>query len=153
MSEGDCFKVAFDIVVHEHRDDDTYRLCHGTVERDTDGLRHAHAWVEHVESLMLPPVDQRPPGFEHLQDTHMDMVIDKANGHDAHLPRVWYYRVGQVADVRRYTSVEAARLAVRTRHYGPWHSEANATDGPWHDDSSKLDIAAADEAAAEGKEA
>lgn len=119
MNGGDCFKVAWKIVFDS--DDPSYRLCHGTVERDTDGLRHAHAWVEHVETITLP--DERSPGFEHLQDTHMDMVIDRANGNNAHLPRVWYYKVGRVADVQEYTRDEAIVHAMRTAHYGPWHVE------------------------------
>jgi hypothetical protein len=113
MGEGDCFEVAFKLVWDS--DDESLLLCHGMVERYTDGLRHGHAWVERTDTITFP---SDPP-----ITTHMDVCIDKANGNDVTLPRAFYYKAGNIHEheVVRYTKLDAARQAVRSMHFGPWH--------------------------------
>ena len=48
------------------------------------------------------------------------MAVDRANGNDAELPADFYRKLGQAYDVAEYTRDEAAALAARTGHYGPW---------------------------------
>ena len=99
--DGDCFKVAANIVVHGLPD---ATLCHGQpIRRGPEGGdRYWHAWVE-------------------LDGT----AIDRANGLDIELAAATYYLIGNIeADkVLRYTREEAVRYMLETGHYGPWIEE------------------------------
>lgn len=125
QATGDCFVVAFRLVV----DSDEYRLCHGTVLRQEDGLRHWHAWVEQeMEATFLLPDGG-------TIEAPLHVAIDKANGNDVMLPVAVYYKFGRVDDLTTYSRVEAMRLAVSHGHYGPWQDtqtdprpEAEATE-------------------------
>lgn len=105
-AEGDCFVVALGLV----RENPTWRLCHGTVVRDIDGLAHAHAWCEYDEVIEFP-------NFGPATTT---IAVDRSNGNDVAFPAAFYRKVGRAHDVVEYESTEACRLAVRHRHYGPW---------------------------------
>lgn len=107
---GNCFPVAFRLCC-----DHGYILCHGTVKRPDDGLRHAHAWVEHTDTYDVPLHDGSG-----TVEVELTVAIDKSNGHDMTLPVEVYHRVGRTEDVERYTRDQAMRLAVQTGHYGPW---------------------------------
>ena len=104
--QGDCFSVALWLV----KENPTWRLCHGTVVRDEDGLHHSHAWCEYDEVVNFPNFG--PATFV--------VAVDKANGHDVSLPAPFYRKVGQAHDVTEYDAITACRLAVRHGHYGPW---------------------------------
>lgn len=72
------------------------KLCHGTVWHNESGW-HGHCWIENG-----------------------DVVIDKSNGNNFILPTDFYYALGKVKDVKRYTQREAAIQMVRTKNFGPW---------------------------------
>ena len=118
---GDCFAVA----LRAQADDPTLTLCHGTVERWTDGLRHWHAWVEETRTLTNP----MHPAFSFNVVT----CIDNSNGNHAELPQGMYYNAGRIEDVRRYTREEAIRLMCEYKHMGPW-DEDNPPKERWADE-------------------
>lgn len=97
---GDCYRVAGRLIMTPEYEGGM--LCHGSVYHPETG-RHGHAWIE-------------------MPDGEFDVVIchDVANGNDLHLPRDVYYHFGKVEHVKRYTAEEAAKLMLRTKHFGPW---------------------------------
>lgn len=112
---GDCFEVAGRQALR----DGSLVLVHGTVLCTTEGgtarigQRHSHAWVEQAQHLPHP---QGGGPFEFWT------CVDQANGHDVELPRGFYYKMGHVEDVQRYTPDQARVLMVRTGHWGPWET-------------------------------
>lgn len=113
---GDCFEVAGNLVLNEPG----LVLCHGLVTHPAEGYRHWHAWVERTTEFAVPLPDFPQSGRTRL--VAVVECIDKANGHDALLPRDFYYGVGGIDrdQVRRYERAEAAVKMVKTGHYGPW---------------------------------
>jgi hypothetical protein len=106
---GDCFQVAFGLQLA----DDTLTLVHGCpIGRgpENGGRRFWHAWCERTALVQFPM-----PGSQPIE---VVTVID----HDFDLPQAFYYQLGRLdpALTFRYTAAEAARLALRTRTYGPW---------------------------------
>jgi transglutaminase-like putative cysteine protease len=84
-----------------------FRVVHGTpiaTGGPLEGERYWHAWIE---------VDV--PGAA-------GVVLDYSNGKQAHIPRLLFYLVGQLAEehVWRFTLAEAEREYRRWRHCGPW---------------------------------
>lgn len=106
--DGDCFVVAFKLC-----DENEWMLCHGTVTRAADGVRHEHAWVE-VRGKLSVPVDGR------VVEVPSVLAVDRANGHDVTLPALAFRNLGQISDVVEYTPDEARALALQTGHFGPW---------------------------------
>ena len=109
---GDCFQVAFRL----QAEDDSLTLVHGLAigsGPENQGKRFWHAWVERTVRVECP-------GWPHPVD--VVTVIDRANGNDVELPQAFYYHVGRIdpALTYRYTRDVAARIALRTRHFGPW---------------------------------
>lgn len=108
--EGDCYDTALHLLITMPAQvRDTARLVHARVTGNgpnTLGQRYGHAWVE-------------------MGDT----VFDFSNGNQYVGRRERYYRAGKVdeAEVTRYTWDEAATLALRTKHYGPWPESARLT--------------------------
>lgn len=118
---GDCFQVAGRLAT-EHRD---WLLCHGVVQGQgpLEGRRLWHAWCEYDEVIKLPPVEERPPGFEHLRDTTLTYVVDRSNGNDVTAPAAFYYQVARIHPdkVQRYTWDQARVEMLRHLHWGPWN--------------------------------
>jgi len=121
QGNGDCFVVAFNLVVNAN--DDRQRLCHGTVVREYDRLAHQHAWVEETDTYDVPVQD----GSDTIPIRHTQ-AFDKANGHNVELPADLYRKLGKASDVVEYTREQAMALAIETGHYGPWHDH-----DPWDD--------------------
>jgi hypothetical protein len=94
---GRCYEMALKyLYLVSHREEPTLRLVHGTLH--IVGVPFPHAWVE-IEGCVFDPVSQE--------------FYDR----DA------YYRVLEAEAERVYTAAEAGRLAMRTAHCGPWHTE------------------------------
>lgn len=107
-ADGDCFETALMFLAQLDMEDETgIYLVHGIVRRDTDGLRHVHAWVERHE------------------DGHAPKVIDTSNGRMLEVSAIPYYAIGKITQTIRYTPHEARRLAVKTEHFGPWNAALN----------------------------
>lgn len=117
---GDCFQAAAQL----QQANPTWTLCHGIVvgQEQIAGLRHWHAWCEREQVITLPPPEERPPGFEHLRDPHLVMVVDHSNGKELEMPAALYYHVGQIdpALVWKYDRTDACQELLRHEHWGPW---------------------------------
>ena len=89
-----CGKPLSDVVT----DSDSIRLCHGTVQHSHfKGSRHGHAWLE-ADGKCINIWD----GEIHITSS------------------TYAYGIGQIRDVKRYTLKEAAKLASKSWHSGPW---------------------------------
>ena len=92
-------------------------LVHGrptlTVEPFTE---FGHAWIEYSRELPLPPTPGMPATITSWT------CLDVANGGHREIPRVMYYRVGNVDEAKclRYTRDEARAFLLSHGHYGPW---------------------------------
>lgn len=118
VADGDCYPVAYRFLVGTNLP--TVRLCHGTVIRPSDGVRHTHAWIEHTTTEDVPVNDDWLPGDVRTVPVTMTVVVDQANGNNVMMSAAAYYKLGRVHDVTRYTKSEAMRIAVSVGHYGPW---------------------------------
>lgn len=107
MTHGDCYSVHGKKVL----EDDKYTLCHGIVHSDIVGW-HGHCWLEYNYTAGLKEVD--------LPYLSLPIVHDESSGHNVEMSAPVYYLLGQVKDVKRYTSLEAAEKMDKTGNYGPW---------------------------------
>jgi hypothetical protein len=90
---GDCYEANGKLIMDMK---EPSFLCQGVVFHAKSGW-HGHCWIE---------VD--------------DMVIDKANGLDIEMPKELYYARGHIKDVKRYPRLEAMKMMLKTKHFGPW---------------------------------
>lgn len=106
--KGDCFKVAADYILDNCHIDSGLKLVHGLVtgQGKIEKLIYCHAWVE---------------------TPYFDMVIDKSNGNRITVPRQFYYDLGKIKIVRKYTADQARRLLLDSEKYGPWDNVFNIT--------------------------
>jgi len=127
---GDCFPTAGRLVLA----DPELILCHGLVMgreggTATPGERHWHAWAERTTRTVWPAGAYlngvRIPAGGVVAEAVT--CIDRSNGNDLEVPQVMFLRMGAVdaADVRRYTSAQAAELVQVTGHWGPWPEGAS----------------------------
>lgn len=111
MSDGDCFRVAANLVVELG---EGHTLCHGEPlgQGKIAGVRHAHAWVERSDTVDSPGVGPYT----------VITCIDRSNGKDVSMPQVLYYKIGRLDErpIRRYSHREAVEKMVETGTYGPW---------------------------------
>jgi hypothetical protein len=98
---GNCYQAAYSSI----DTNEIGELVHGVVtgQGPIAGVRMAHAWVEIG-----------------------DLVFDTSTGVPVVMRREGYYELGEVRaeQCRRYTPAEARAHALRTRHFGPWHADA-----------------------------
>lgn len=136
MKGGDCYPLAFRAVTEGTVDylvpsdlpkefgTPRLELVHGFpigTGGDAKGKKFCHAWIEVV--LDAPGC----PG-----ESFVYSVIDVGsfeNDPPRMLPEFVYYKVGQIqrSECRRYTADEAAELALKYEHYGPWHELPKGT--------------------------
>lgn len=109
VRSGDCYEAALrtahDLYLNGVQSAESIHVCHGDVTGtggDVLGVRYGHGWVE-----------------------VNDVVFDFSNGSRAVARRDLYYQVGSIVDseVTRYVITDAAFLAVRSGHSGPWGPE------------------------------
>ena len=114
MTPGHCYsRAAKYLLSHE---DDGLVLVHGPY---LGTISIGHAWLETADGTVIDPSrNRRRPLRESRGTYYARLRIDPAR-------------------TRRYSRIEAARLMMETRHYGPWHE-------PW--------IGVATSSAASGKE-
>ena len=95
---GNCFVVAFNEVVHNP--DMGYKLVHGIVtgQGAIQGLQYCHAWVEKDGKV----IDKTLP-------THMQ-----------EFPLEFYYAIGNIKKVKKYTYKQTLENACKYETYGPW---------------------------------
>ena len=123
--DGDCYEAAGKYIMDECMTDDcNLILVHGEVsgQGDLTGIRYGHAWVEDGGT-----------------------VIDKSNGRDLTMPKVFYYSLGQIAspdmskwatpegmkdpdlftggNLHKYSWSEARQKILDSGHWGPWDLE------------------------------
>lgn len=102
---GDCYEASADYVLaHEGT-----ILCHGIVTGtagEVEGIQYGHAWVEFEDG-------------DHL-------VLDVANGSVDEIPRILYYKLGQIEKVVTYTRDELCEAIMENEHYGPWDESLRA---------------------------
>jgi len=100
---GDCFIVATELCIQKRG---LYKLAHGMVNGSfsTKGLRFAHAWCECG-----------------------DVVIDKANGNNAKVPKDIYYELGGIEEyeVKRYNFTEVREQLIEKGTWGPWEFDGS----------------------------
>jgi hypothetical protein len=96
---GDCYEVAFHFMI-ENPAGKYAKLVHGKVRNVIRGQKDYvdHAWVEVG-----------------------DLVWDNAH-FDTFIPRDVYYRLSDAKPERSYTRSDAIRMALKTKHYGDWHT-------------------------------
>lgn len=94
---GNCFQVAVNTVL----ENPSYTLCHGVVcgQGPISGVEYTHAWVEDGDTVI-----------DNTQKNPENKVMDK----------MFYYAVGNIHDVRRYSYKEMLENLVKYEHYGPW---------------------------------
>lgn len=85
-----------------------FRVVHGlpiATGGPAEGERYWHAWIE-----------------VNGDDVGRAVVLDYSNGKEAHIPRILFYAVGQLAEehVWRFTLAESEQLFRKHRHCGPW---------------------------------
>ena len=118
LSQGNCFVVA--LLVAEAAQTAGYpsAVVHGapTLQRPPYAP-YAHAWVEVPVTLMAGGPNE----------TTITFAIDYSNGLRAVLPTFLYYAFGRIEQAQNltYPFMEALALAVRHRHYGPYHNTDN----------------------------
>ena len=109
-ARGDCYEAAAGYIL-------------SVVERSGAPEAAANLRVVHAEVMGQGPLEGTTFGHGFVVDVAADMVIDKSNGRDLHLPRVIYYAIGQINDIDNiyeYTYEEVAANMVESGHYGPW---------------------------------
>jgi hypothetical protein len=97
-----CYEVVFEVV--DSMPEGESRIVHGRPKYrgiespDSDG-RYGHAWVE-CRGLV----------FDYSHNNSFVIDVDR------------YYSIGEIdpKEVKKYTLVEARRLAVTTETWGPW---------------------------------
>ena len=114
-TEGNCFEVAGRWML-DHGWRKEYRdavLFHAEIggQAHLEGWRFWHAWIEHD-----------------------GVALDYSNGRDLELPVAFFRCLARAGREFRYTMNEAARLMLKSEHFGPWEEESNAgphqiTDG------------------------
>jgi hypothetical protein len=124
-AHGDCYEAAFKYIMDQHRIHGrgkgvNMRLVHATVtgQGPLEGRPIVHAWVEEDIHPRVPP-GGLPEGFR-PEEFALRIAVDKSMGKDLHLPAAMYRGIGQARKVSEYTWEEAAKLAVKHGHYGPW---------------------------------
>ena len=107
MKRGDCYEAAA-IFLLGHPRCPGIALVHGEVtgQGRIEGVRYGHAWVEIG-----------------------DAVIDPSNGRMICMRKCFYYEIGEISTVVRYSPEEARQLLVKNLHYGPW-DPARKRPGP-----------------------
>lgn len=96
---GTCYEDAYGLVcdVHKRKIDDLI-LVHGTVYSVPWGKRIGHAWTETG-----------------------DIVLDSTMNFAGHKER--YYEMGNAKVDNKFTAIEAMKLGLLTRNFGPWKEE------------------------------
>lgn len=89
---GDCYRLAWRFIIKE----DEGWLIHGRVFGGSPPRWIEHAWVETPVSYIYEPV--------------ADTFYKKES----------FYQEYKAEELKRYTPTEAARLAVKSGHHGPW---------------------------------
>ena len=96
---GDCYRAAGKYIIENSE----YTLVHAEVtgQAHLEGIKYGHAWVEKGNT-----------------------VIDVSNGRFIKMPKADYYAMGKISTTKgkmfRYTSTEAIRAMVSSKHWGPW---------------------------------
>jgi len=96
---GECYRDAYYFLLREG----SGLLVHGEVVSPANGRVIKHAWVE-LDDYVWEPQTQ--------------YYLRKSDFYDVFKPKVW----------AKYTPLEAARWAVKTKHFGPWEEERSGTD-------------------------
>jgi hypothetical protein len=124
LTLGSCYQSAL-LYLEARPDQPGLRLIHAAVlgtAGDTLGQWYGHAWVE--RRVRLPWGTRRvvrdAPTLELLRREAIDVGL----GEKEPIPAVLYRGIGNARDVHEYTLFQAALLAVRHGHYGPWHEGA-----------------------------
>lgn len=98
---GGCYEASGDYIMRLHlkRASEGFLLCHGTAigHGPIKGVKFGHAWLE-----------------------KKGMVLDLSNGHNIMLDKEIYYKKGNIANVKKYTADETARIILKYEHWGPW---------------------------------
>jgi hypothetical protein len=102
--KGNCFETAAQELVRLSKENgkSRYRLAHGEItgQGPIEGVKLSHAWVV---------------------DTETDCCIDKSNGNDICVPRVFYEAIARLdGNKKEYCFTEACQKLALTGHYGPW---------------------------------
>ena len=95
---GLCYKNAFDFATSNPG----WVLVHGVATGtggEIQGVPFGHAWVERTSRFL-----------ERVYDPTADQLVLRA----------LYYHVGRIGRTVRYEVDQALKLALETRHYGPW---------------------------------
>lgn len=90
---GDCYRLAFRFII---REDEGY-LIHGRVFGGSPPRWIEHAWVELPTGLVYEPV-----------------------AHTFYKKDTFYQRYN-AEELKRFSPTEAAKLAIKFRHFGPWY--------------------------------
>ena len=105
-ANGDCYEAAGQYMMMKCQfsgNCDNLTLVHGEVagQGQLEGMTYGHAWVLDAAGN----------------------VIDKSNGRDLVLPKIFYYSIGQIdniGNVHEYAWDEVRKLILTNEHWGPW---------------------------------
>ena len=128
---GDCYEAAFNFVQKNHDKMPGLHLVHGVCLVGTgpnEGLPFGHAWCEAPMPIELPTsatAEFRALTAALTAADALVVCIDKSNARDIQMPKALYYFGGRITQVHRYTWREAAKWAVKTRHFGHWELDVD----------------------------
>ena len=109
---GDCYEAAANYILS------IGNPIYGGTPEAAANLR-----VVHAEVMGQGPLEGTTFGHGFVVDMSTDVVIDKSNGRDLHLPRVIYYAIGQIdsiGNIHEYTYDDVVAKMIDSMHYGPW---------------------------------
>ena len=100
MPKGDCYAANGRWMIGK----DGYQLVHGVAIMARDQKPFGHCWIEKGS-----------------------MVYDYSNDNKIKLPKKRYYELGGIPvkgyPLFKYKYLEAAKLMVKSAHWGPWESK------------------------------
>lgn len=116
--QGDCYEIhARYIIDADHGRVEALPdlvLCHGQIWSEPRESWIDHCWLEFTQEIPAPP------GWTGKTPRGIDAVMDISQGQHTIAPKVLWYVAARAQNVRRYTAIEAARLMLKTGHFGPW---------------------------------
>ena len=106
---GNCFEANARHFLNSSRND--WRLCHGIVMNQIDGLPMSHCWIEYQQVKYLGK-----------HKVEIQWVIDMSNGQKHNIPLGQYYHLGRINpdEVAKYDFDQFGKMILEHGHYGPW---------------------------------
>jgi hypothetical protein len=125
LGNGDCYEISARTLLTKKLPKGAY-LCHGTVtgQGPIEGSIYGHSWIEY--SIELPTnnpantVPKKPPKGIATASASMDIALDLSNNKRVELPAHFYYQLGKIRNVKRFSISELRHNIAKFGTWGPW---------------------------------